>query len=67
MRRPAVLLVTRTLQAARGRGALRMGFIGHPPAGDLNVNWALPAATAAAAGRLIGGVLSLNTDRRRPK
>jgi len=44
-----------------------MGFIGHSAAGDLNVNWALPAAAVAVVGGLIGGALSLRTDPTRLK
>jgi len=45
-----------------------MGFIGHSVAGDMNVGWALlPMATAAAAGGLVGGALSLKTDPKRLK
>jgi len=47
--------------------AVLLVFIGHSAAGDLNVNWALPAAAVAVVGGLVGGALSPKTDPTRLK
>jgi uncharacterized membrane protein YfcA len=39
-----------------------MGFVGHSAGGDFSANWALPAATAAILGGLVGGMFSLKTS-----